>query len=98
VVCGGGTTCIFPKKQKKGKKMDFELLSKAQITFSCKIKYTTHLRIFFSTNETKMKKIGDYDHFFDFFIFQSKRWVGVKKKCHNSKTGGNLQAGNFLKY
>jgi hypothetical protein len=27
-----------------------------------------------------MKKIGDYDLFFDFFMFQSKPWVGVKKK------------------
>jgi hypothetical protein len=26
-----------------------------------------------------MKKIGDYDPFFYFFMFQSKRWVGVKK-------------------
>jgi hypothetical protein len=27
-----------------------------------------------------MKKIGDYDLFFDFFMFQSKRWLGMKKK------------------
>jgi hypothetical protein len=27
----------------------------------------------------KMKEIGEYDPFFDFFMFQSKRWVGVKK-------------------
>jgi hypothetical protein len=27
-----------------------------------------------------MKKIGDYDLFFDFFMFQSKHWVGIKKK------------------
>jgi hypothetical protein len=26
-----------------------------------------------------MNKIGDYDLFFDFFMFQPKRWVGVKK-------------------
>jgi hypothetical protein len=26
-----------------------------------------------------MKKIGDYDLFFDFFMFQSNRWVVVKK-------------------
>jgi hypothetical protein len=26
-----------------------------------------------------MKKLGDYDPFFDFFMFQSKRWVAVKK-------------------
>jgi hypothetical protein len=26
-----------------------------------------------------MIKIGDYDPFFDVFMFQSKRWVGVKK-------------------
>jgi hypothetical protein len=45
-----------------------------------------------------MKKIGDYDPFFDFFMFQLKRWVGVKKRSQNSKTGGNLQAGKFLKF
>jgi hypothetical protein len=26
-----------------------------------------------------MNKIGDYDSFFDFFMFQLKRSVGVKK-------------------
>jgi hypothetical protein len=26
-----------------------------------------------------MKKIGDYDPFFDFVMFQLKRWVGVEK-------------------
>jgi hypothetical protein len=29
-----------------------------------------------------MKTIGEYDLFFDFFMFQSKRWVGVKKMSH----------------
>jgi hypothetical protein len=27
-----------------------------------------------------VKKIGYYDCFFDFFVFQSKRWAGAKKK------------------
>jgi hypothetical protein len=42
------------------------------------------LEFFSLQNETKMKQIGDYDPFFDFFMFQLKRWVGVKKKSHNS--------------
>jgi hypothetical protein len=45
-----------------------------------------------------MNKIGDYDLFFDFFMFQSKRWLGLKKKIYNPKNGGNLQAENFIKY
>jgi hypothetical protein len=27
-----------------------------------------------------MNKIGYYDLFFDFFVFQSKRWAGAKKQ------------------
>jgi hypothetical protein len=32
-----------------------------------------------------MKKIEDYDPFFDFFIFSSKRWLGAKKKSQSQK-------------
>jgi hypothetical protein len=56
------------------------------------------LEFFSLQNETKLNKISYYGLFFDFFMFQSKRLVGVKQKCHNSKTGGYLQAGTFLKY
>jgi hypothetical protein len=45
-----------------------------------------------------MKKIGDYDPFFDFFYFFFKTLARHQKKNHNPKSGGNLQAGKFLKY
>jgi hypothetical protein len=50
--CGAYTEFTFPKSQKKLKKVektDFEPLPKAQISLSLKMKYTTDLRIFFST-------------------------------------------------
>jgi hypothetical protein len=35
------------------------------------------LEFFSLQNETKMNKIGDNDPFFDFFVFQSERWLGM---------------------
>jgi hypothetical protein len=32
-----------------------------------------------------MKKIGDYDPFFVFLIFSSKRWLATKKKSQFQK-------------
>jgi hypothetical protein len=43
-----------------------------------------------------MKKIGDYDTFFDFFIFSSKRWLGAKKKITISKVTALFKRENFL--
>jgi hypothetical protein len=37
------------------------------------------LEFFSLQNETKMKKIGGHDPFFDIGMFHSKRWVGDKK-------------------
>jgi hypothetical protein len=45
-----------------------------------------------------MKKIGDFDLFFDFFYFFFKTLARQQKKNHNYKSGGNLQAGKFIKY
>jgi hypothetical protein len=42
-----------------------------------------------------MKKIGDYDPFFD-FLLEALGWR--QTKSYNSKNVGNLQAGKFLKY
>jgi hypothetical protein len=48
-------------------------------------------------NETKMKTIRDFDSFFDFFMFHTKRWLCTKK---NSKAWnfGPLALGEFPKY
>jgi hypothetical protein len=43
-----------------------------------------------------MKKIGDYDPFFDFFIFSSKRWLGTKKKITIPKVLAIFKRENFL--
>jgi hypothetical protein len=40
---------FFQKSQKKAKKRTLSRCQRPQISLSCKIKYTTHLRIFFST-------------------------------------------------
>jgi hypothetical protein len=45
-----------------------------------------------------MKKIRDYDPFFDFFYFFFKTLARHQKKNHNPKSVGNVQAGKFLKY
>jgi hypothetical protein len=45
-----------------------------------------------------MNKIGYYDLFFDFLMFQSKRWVGVKKYCTIPKLVWWQSSRNFLKY
>jgi hypothetical protein len=52
---------------------------------------------FFSLQiETKMKKIGDYDPFFDFFIFPSKRWLGTTNKITLPKIVVIFKRENFL--
>jgi hypothetical protein len=43
-----------------------------------------------------MKKIGDYDLFFDFFMFQSKLWVGIKKNVTIPKLVTIFKRENFL--
>jgi hypothetical protein len=43
-----------------------------------------------------MKKIGDYNPFFDFFIFPSKRWLGTKKKITIPKVVAIFKRENFL--
>jgi hypothetical protein len=43
-----------------------------------------------------MKKIGEYDLFFDFFMFQSKRWLGMKKKVTIPKVVAIFKRENFL--
>jgi hypothetical protein len=43
-----------------------------------------------------MKKIGDYDPFFDFLIFSSKRWLGTKKKITIPKVKAIFKRENFL--
>jgi hypothetical protein len=54
------------------------------------------LEFFSLQNGTKMNKIGDYDLFFDFFMFQSKRWLGLKKKVTISKTVAIFKREIFL--
>jgi hypothetical protein len=78
--CGETTEFNFVQKPKKAEKTDFEPLPKAQISFSCKIKYATHLRFFFTLqNETKMKKIRRHDLFFDFDLLSLMCLLGMKK-------------------
>jgi hypothetical protein len=43
-----------------------------------------------------MKKIGDYDPFFDFFIFSSKRWLATKNKIIIPKVVAFFKRENFL--
>jgi hypothetical protein len=43
-----------------------------------------------------MNKIGCYDLFFDFFVFQSKRWAGAKKKVTISEAMAIFEGENFL--
>jgi hypothetical protein len=43
-----------------------------------------------------MNKTGDYDFFFDFFVFQSKRWAGVKKKVTTPKAMAIFEREIFL--
>jgi hypothetical protein len=48
-----------------------------------------------------MKKIGDYDLFFDFQTFQFSLIASLaryEKKSNNPKNGDNLQLGKFLQY
>jgi hypothetical protein len=54
------------------------------------------LEFFSLQNETKMNKIGDYDPFSDFFMFHSKRWLGMKKKYLKSEILASLPWENFL--
>jgi hypothetical protein len=43
-----------------------------------------------------MKKIGDYDPFYDFFIFSSKRWLGAKNEITIPKVLAIFKRENFL--
>jgi hypothetical protein len=43
-----------------------------------------------------MNKIGYYEIFFDFFVFQLKRWVGVKKKVTIPKLVAIIEREIFL--
>jgi hypothetical protein len=81
---------------KKAEKTDFEPLPKAQISFLGKMKHTKHLRIFSLQNNTKMKKIGDYDPFFDFFYFFFKTLARHQKKMAIPKVVTIFKQENFL--
>jgi hypothetical protein len=43
-----------------------------------------------------MNKIGYYDIFFDFFVFQSKPWPGTKQKVAIPKVVAIFKPENFL--
>jgi hypothetical protein len=78
---------------------EFKPLSRCQrLKFCFRAKQITpgFLEFFSLQNKTKMKKIGDYDLFFDFFIFSSKRWLGTKKKITIPKVVAIFKRENFL--
>jgi hypothetical protein len=91
-------TLFFRKSRKNPKKRTLSRCRRLNFRFHAKQITPGFLEFVSLQNETKMKKIGDYDPFFDFFIFPSKRWLGTKKKITIPKYVAIFKRGNFLKY
>jgi hypothetical protein len=87
---------FFRKTLKKPKKRTLSRRQRLKFRFYEKQSMPVILEFFSLQNETNMKKIDDYDPFFDFFIFYSKRWVGVKTKVTIPKMVAIFKRENFL--
>jgi hypothetical protein len=89
-------TLFFRKSRKNPKKRTLSRCRRLKFCFHAKQITPDFLEFFSLQNETKMKKIGDYDPFFDFFIFPSKRWLGTKKIIKIPKVVAIFKRENFL--